>query len=77
MFGSSRAGLGTIRASLWVRRFRAAQALESLLSLGRSPGRWRGMEMFVGHEVGADDPRLAAVYDHFAANLHDILGIIR
>lgn len=77
VFGSSHLGLSTIRANLYVKQFRTAQALESLLSLGRSPSRWRGMEMFVGYEVAADDPRMAAVYDHFAANLDDIVDVGR
>ncbi len=38
---------------------------------------WRGMEMFMAHQVAADDPRLAAVYDNFRRNLNDICGIAR
>ena len=33
--------------------------------------------MFLGNQVAADDPRLAAVYDNFRQNLIDICGIAR
>ena len=44
---------------------------------GTTPAAWRGMEMFMGNQVAADDPRLAAVYDNFRQNLMDICGIAR
>src|SRR5215469_14816146 len=34
---------------------------------------WGGMEMFLNQQVSADDPRMNAVYDHFARNLSDII----
>ncbi len=33
---------------------------------------WRGMEMFLGEQVRADDPRLKTTYSHFRRNLEDI-----
>ncbi len=42
-----------------------------------SPTTWQGMEMFMGNQVAADDPRLPAVYDNFRQNLIDICGIAR
>jgi tetratricopeptide (TPR) repeat protein len=39
------------------------------------PQYWRGMEMFLGQQVRADDPRLGATYDGFRRNLQDICRI--
>lgn len=67
-----------IRASVVVRSTRTGQLLGRLL--GRlvpkpsAPAEWGGMAMFVDTAVRGDDPRLAAVYDNFAANLDDILA---
>jgi tetratricopeptide (TPR) repeat protein len=36
------------------------------------PRYWRGMEMFLGQQVRADDPRMVLTYDHFRRNLEDI-----
>ncbi|MBP7049397.1 MAG: tetratricopeptide repeat protein [Phycisphaerae bacterium] len=33
---------------------------------------WRGMQMFLGEQVRADDPRLKTTYSHFQQNLEDI-----
>ena len=65
-----------IRASLWLRSFRVGQlmqnAMGSVMRTGDQPASWQGMEMFLNHQVSADDPKLAAVYDHFRANLRAI-----
>lgn len=70
--------LAVIRASAWVRGTRTGQLLASLLSrlapAGSRPPEWKGMETFAGNSVRAGDPRLAAVYGNFAANLKDILA---
>ncbi|MCL5280107.1 MAG: hypothetical protein M1376_09390 [Planctomycetes bacterium] len=39
------------------------------------PQYWRGMEMFLGRQVRADDPRLAATYSHLRHNVEDICRI--
>jgi tetratricopeptide (TPR) repeat protein len=39
------------------------------------PEVWRGLEMFLDHQVSADDSRLEHVYRHFRSNLEDICGI--
>ena len=39
------------------------------------PQYWRGMEMFLGRQVRADDPRLAVTYGHLRRNLEDICRI--
>jgi len=36
------------------------------------PQYWRGMAMFLGQQVRADDPRLRTTYGHFQRNLEDI-----
>jgi tetratricopeptide (TPR) repeat protein len=48
-------------------------ALAGSRGAGRGgPRYWRGMEMFLGQQVRADDPRLAPMYHHFRRNLQDI-----
>lgn len=73
--------VSAIRASLWIKRTRVGQLLQRLVGLvGSGDGRsteWRGMEMFAGKTVGADDPRLATVYRNFSANLSDMLDAAR
>ena len=68
-----------IRASVWVRGTRAGQLLGNLLGglapSGSKARDWRGMETFSGFSVRGDDPRLAAVYGNFAANLKGIVAI--
>ena len=74
-------GLGLIRASIWLRGTRTGQLMRWLLGRllrgGASFTEWRGMETFSGRTVGADDPRLQAVYSNFAGNLADILACAR
>jgi tetratricopeptide (TPR) repeat protein len=70
-----RAGrLGLIRSSIRVRGTRIGQLMESVLRPPRigPTGSWEGMEMFIGHRVTADDPRLGATYNDFRANLLDM-----
>lgn len=73
--------LPLIRASVGVKATRTGQLLADLMRLaspaGQSPRSWKGMSMFVGGKVPADDPRLAAVYSHFEANLQDICAVGR
>jgi tetratricopeptide (TPR) repeat protein len=38
--------------------------------------KWKGMEMFLDQQVRADDPGMEKVYEHFRANLEDILSVI-
>ncbi len=67
---------GLIRAGLALRRYRLGQWLSSVLSKPDPKLRgWGGMQMFVDHQVAADDPRLEGVYGHFAANLKDICKV--
>ena len=66
--------LGAIRASLWLKSTRAGQMVGRVIDSmsGRGDQVWKGMESFVGAGVAADDPRLSAMYDNFAANLSAI-----
>lgn len=66
-----------IRGALWVRATRTGQLFQWFAgTLQRTAFKdWRGMEMFAGKAVPADDPRLAGVYANFAANLDEILTL--
>ncbi len=77
-YRSSRA---MIRAGIALRATRTGQLVESLVEkllpgTGAAP-EWRGMETFLGNVVGADDPMMVGVYDHFEANLRGILDVAR
>jgi tetratricopeptide (TPR) repeat protein len=65
-----------IRASLRLKSIYLVQLLNDFLHRlpldSGQPQRWGGMEMFLGHQVSARDPKLSQVYQHFRANLADI-----
>ncbi len=66
-----------IRTGLGLRRYRLGQWLSAVLSKP-SPEvlrGWGGMQMFVDHQVAADDPRLEGVYEHYQANLEDLCKV--
>jgi len=49
----------------------------SFLRPGRdAPAKWKGMEMFIGQQVRADDPGMEKVYSHFQSNMEDTLDAI-
>jgi tetratricopeptide (TPR) repeat protein len=62
-----------IRLSTWLTSTRTGQLVASALPKPDAGGDWRGMEMFLGHTTGPDDPRIGIIYDNFAANLNDML----
>ncbi len=69
--------LWVIRASVFVRSTRTGQLVGSLLgrlSPRRGAAEWGGMSMFVNNAVAGDDPRLAAVYANFEANLRGVVA---
>ncbi|HVT73720.1 MAG TPA: hypothetical protein VHD61_11315 [Lacunisphaera sp.] len=70
-----------IKLDLFVRRTRVGQlvqrAIQAIGSAGAGRKEWRGMEMFARNAIPAGDPRLAAVYANFAANLHEIVADAR
>jgi tetratricopeptide (TPR) repeat protein len=78
VFGAQTPPLALIRASLAFKKLRVGQLLEEmryrLAGKARSQS-WAGMEMFLDQQIAADDPRLAKVYQHFEANLRDIIAI--
>ena len=76
VFAPLLSSLPLIRAGILLKATRTGQLLADIAAgLGanaRSPKVWRGMEMFMGRRVAADDLRLATVYRHFRRNLEDI-----
>ncbi len=76
VFAPLSSSLPLIRAGIRLRATRTGQLLADIASglgaNGRSPKVWRGMEMFLGRRVAADDPRLETVCRHFRRNLEDI-----
>jgi tetratricopeptide (TPR) repeat protein len=61
-----------VRLAIWLKSTRTGQLLASLSRSSSSPEKWGGMEMFLLHQISADDPRLDTVRAHFAANLRAI-----
>ncbi len=77
VFGAKAPPLALIRLNLAIQKTRLGQLLANLgrkLKGGNaSAPSWGGMEMFVGNQLPADDPRKEVVYQNFSRNLHDIL----
>ncbi|MFO0583455.1 MAG: tetratricopeptide repeat protein [Anaeromyxobacter sp.] len=71
--------LGLVRTAVALRSTRIGQLLASaLLPRGEaSPDAWRGMEMFLGQQVRADDPTMAGIYAAWEANLRDLVRAAR
>ena len=73
--------LGFIRAAVWLNGTRTGQLLSAAArrvgGAGGQLAEWRGMEMFLDHAVAAGDPRMNAVYAHFARNLAGICDVAR
>ena len=76
VFNGFNPSLRAIRASIRLRSSRVGQllgdAVRALASQTDDREQWGGLEMFLGNQVAADDPRLASVYDNFRANLNDL-----
>lgn len=71
-------GLVLVRASLALGTTRIGQLLGGLGRRAKDmPAEWRGMELFLDHQVRADDPAMAQVYRGFAANLGEVVGAFR
>jgi len=70
-----------IRANVWLKSTPTGQLLDGAIGWLHprkdANAAWQGMEMFMGNQVAADDPRLPAVYDNYRQNLIDICGIAR
>ena len=72
VFGKQGLGLTAVRLNLALRTTRVGQWLAQAGRSSREPANWEGLELFLGHQVPQDDPRLATVYANFAANLTDL-----
>ena len=77
VFGAKAPPLAWVRFSLAIQKTCLGQLL---LNLGRklkgenaAAPSWGGMEMFVGNQLPANDPRREIVYQNFSRNLRDIL----
>ena len=77
VFGAKAPPLALIRLNLAIQKTRLGQLLANLgrkLKGGNANApSWGGMEMFVGNQLPADDPRKEMVYQNFSRNLHDIV----
>ena len=70
--------LALVRASLALGTTRIGQLLGALGRRGKDvPTAWRGMELFLDHQVRADDPAMDLVYRGFASNLAEVLQVFR
>jgi tetratricopeptide (TPR) repeat protein len=78
IFSQQSPPLGVIRASLALKGTRVGQfldaTLEALSGAARDTNGWAGMDMFLGQQVRARDPRLRRLESHFRRNLDDIIG---
>jgi tetratricopeptide (TPR) repeat protein len=77
VFGAKAPPLAMIRLNLAIQKTRLGQLLVNLARKlkggnGNAPA-WGGMEMFVGNQLAADDPRKEVVYRNFSRNLDDIV----
>jgi len=79
VFGAKAPPLALIRFNLAIQKTCLGQLL---VNLGRklkgenaAAPSWGGMEMFVGNQLPANDPRKEIVYDNFSRNLRDILKV--
>ena len=79
VFGAKAPPLALIRLNLTIQEMRAGQLLANLSSKFKSgtanAPSWGGMEMFVGNQLSAGDPRKEVVYQNFSRNLHDIVSV--
>lgn len=76
VFGAKALPLAAVRLNLAIQQMRLGQLLVDLSRRLRGPSEhaaWGGMDMFVGNQLRAEDPRKATVYDNFERNLQDIL----
>jgi tetratricopeptide (TPR) repeat protein len=76
IFGGQAPPLGLIRLTLAVQKTRVGQLIVNWtrkLSARTAPASWNGMEMFLGNQIPACDPRKERVYRNFEENLRDIV----
>ena len=78
VFGAKALPLEAVRLNLAIQQTRVGQLLVALSRRVRGQSdhaSWSGMDMFVGNELRADDPRKATVYGNFERNLKDIIRV--
>jgi tetratricopeptide (TPR) repeat protein len=77
VFGVKAPPVALIRLNLVLQQTRLGQLIIALSrkfsAAGAKASSWGGMEMFMGNELAADDPRKNAVYRNFSQNLDDII----
>ena len=76
VFGDKAPPLGFVRLNLAIQKTRLGQLLVDIsrrLRAEKGPAAWGGMDMFVGNQLRADDPRKAVVYKNFDRNLNDLI----
>ena len=77
VFGQSAQPLPIIRASIFMQSFRIFQGLQSikdnLLTSGNKDAEWAGMGLFLGMQIGPDDPQRERVRNNFKRNLNDMV----
>jgi tetratricopeptide (TPR) repeat protein len=81
VFGQQVPPLPLIHFDLALKATRIGQLIDDIRGKIEKPppdrSEWGGMEMFLNQQVRQSDPRMAAVYDHFARNLADIIRVGR
>ena len=78
VFGQKAPPLAFVRLNLAIQKTRIGQLLADLgrKLIGKSSSAsWGGMEMFVGNQLRADDPRKEVVYHNFQRNLNDVVRV--
>jgi len=77
VFADLGSNLALVRLSVWLRSLRLGQVMGAVIGgvfrRMEAPAEWKGLEMFVGREVPAWDPRMATVRSHFRQNLEAIV----
>jgi len=78
VFGDKAPPLSFVRLNLAIQETRLGQLLVDIsrqLRAKKTPAVWSGMDMFVGNQLRADDPRKEVVYENFSRNLNDIIHV--
>ncbi len=78
VFGDKAPPLGFVRLNLAIQQTRLGQLLVEIsrrLQAKKNPASWGGMDMFVGNQLRADDPRKEVVYENFSRNLNDLVHV--
>jgi len=75
VFTSSAMNLPAIRASIFLRNTRLGQlASRAMQPKQKQRQDWRGMEMFLAHQISEDSPLMTPTYSNFEANLRDMIS---